>query len=63
MTTTALRRDIKNAIDRLPPERLSSLADFVAFLDRPPLTTRIADAEKAIKAGKGMNWRKVRDDV
>ncbi len=59
MTATTLRRDIKKAVDRLPPERLSSLADFVALLDRPPLVQRILDGEKAIKAGKGVDWRKV----
>jgi hypothetical protein len=63
MSTAQLRREIKKAIDRLPPDRLDSLADYVAFLDRPPLRTRIARAEKALSARKGVNWRKVRRDV
>ena len=63
MTTVELRRKIKKAIDRLPPKRLESLADYVAFLNRPPITQRLTDAEKAIVAGKGVNWRKVRSDV
>ena len=63
MTTTQLRREIKKAIDRLPAERLQSLADFVLFLNRPPLAARLKDAEKAITAGKGVNWCKVRADV
>jgi hypothetical protein len=63
MSTAQLRRKIKSAIDHLPPKRLESLADYVQFLNRPPLTERLAAAEKAIAAGKGVNWRKVRSDV
>ena len=63
MSTVELRRKIKKAVDRLPPNRLEFLSDFVQFLNRPPLTERLAAAEKAIAAGKGVNWRKVRSDV
>jgi len=63
MTTVQLRREIKKAVDRLPPERLSSLAEFVSFLDSTALRKRLSEAEKAIAAGKGVNWRKVRADV
>lgn len=63
MSTTELRREIKKAVDRLPRERLSSLADYVDFLTRPALEQRVAAAEKAIASGKGTNWRKVRSDV
>ena len=63
MSTTELRRTIKKAIDNLPPKRLESLADYVAFLTRPPITQRLAAAEKALAYGKGVNWRKVRSDV
>ena len=63
MSTVELRRQIKSEIDRLPPKRLESLADYVRFLNRPPLIERVAAAEKAIAAGKGVNWRKVRADV
>ena len=63
MSTVELRRRIKKEIDRLPPRRLESLADYVAYLTRPPLTQRLAAAEKAIASGKGVNWRKVRTDV
>jgi hypothetical protein len=63
MTEALLRREIKKAIDRLPADRLSSLADYVAFLDRPTLRERIKKAERDLKAGKGVGWRKVRDDV
>jgi hypothetical protein len=60
MSTTELRREIKKAVDRLSPERLASLADYVHFLTRPPLEQRVAAAERAIAAGKGVNWCEVR---
>jgi hypothetical protein len=63
MSTTELRREIKKAVDRLPPDRLESLADFVAFLNRPSIAQRLAAAETAVAAGKGVKWRKVRADV
>jgi hypothetical protein len=63
MSTIELRREIKKAVDRMPVDRLPSLADFVDFLTRPVLAERIAAAEKAIATGKGVNWRKVRTDV
>ena len=59
-TTAQLRRKIKSAVDRLPPKRLASLADYVRFLNQPPLIDRVAAAEKSIASGKGVNWRKVR---
>jgi hypothetical protein len=63
MSTVEMRREIKKVIDRLPPERLASLADYVHFLTHPALKHRLADAERAIATGKGVNWRKVRSDV
>jgi hypothetical protein len=63
MSTVELRRKIKKAIDRVPPKRLESLADFVAFLNRPALSERLKEAERAIASGRGVNWRKVRSDV
>jgi hypothetical protein len=63
MSSVELRRQIKKAVDRIPPDRLESLADYVIFLNRPPLARRLQDAEKAISSGKGVNWRKVRSDV
>jgi hypothetical protein len=63
MSTVELRRQIKSAVDRLPPKRLASLADYVRFLNQPALIDRITTAEKAIASGKGINWRKVRSDV
>ena len=63
MPRTPLRREIKKAIDRVPEERLASLADYVAFLNRPSLKEQVEKAEREFKAGKGVNWRKVRPDV
>ena len=63
MTDALLRREIKKAIDRLPVDRLSSVADYVAFLNLPTLRLRIEQAERDLKANKGVNWREVRDDV
>jgi hypothetical protein len=63
MSSVKLRREIKQAVDRIPVERLESLADFVSFLTRPSLMQRIEIAERQIKAGKGVAWRKVRSDV
>ena len=63
MSNTTLRQQIKKALDQLPADRLASVADYVAFLTRPPLAKRVALAEKQLRAGKGSNWRKVRNDV
>ena len=63
MSNLVLRREIKKAIDCLPGDRLTSLADFVAFLSRPTLTQQVEAAERDLKANKGVNWRKVRRDV
>jgi len=63
MSNAQLRRQIKKDVDRLPPDRLGSLADYVAFLVRPPLMSRVAQAERDLAEGKGVNWRKVRRNV
>lgn len=63
MSETLLRRELKKSIDRIPHDRLASLADFIAFLARPTLTQQIQAAERDLKANKGVDWRKVRRDV
>ena len=63
MSQTQVRREIKKAIDELPSDRLASLADYIAFLNRPTLRQQIEKAEADLKANKGVNWRKVRSDV
>lgn len=63
MSNVKLRAQIKKAVDRVAPERLASLADYVSFLTRPSLAQRLASAQKAVASGKVTNWRKVRSDV
>ncbi|MFN0053421.1 MAG: hypothetical protein ACKV0T_14655 [Planctomycetales bacterium] len=63
MTETLLRREIKKAIDRLPVDRLTSLADYIAFLTHPSIGTQIEQAERDLQAGRGVEWRQVRTDV
>ena len=63
MTQTQVRREIKKAVDQLPSERLASLADYIAFLNRPTLRQQFQKSEADLKANRGVNWRKVRDDV
>lgn len=63
MSTVELRRKLKKEIDRVPPSRLASLAEYIQFLNHPPIADRLLTAKKAIAAGKGVNWRKVRTDV
>jgi hypothetical protein len=63
MTTADLRKEIKKAIDQLPPDRLLSLADYVHFLERPALAQRLKTAKKEIASGRGTSWRKMRADV
>lgn len=63
MSTAELRKEIKRSIDQIPSDRLLSLAEFVGFLARPPVKDRIAKAEREFASGKGVPWRKVRQDV
>ena len=63
MTTSELRKELKKTIDRLPPERLASLADYVHFLERPSLEDRIRESERQISKGNGTPWREVRADA
>lgn len=63
MNAALLRREIKKAIDHLPLDRLASVADFVAFLNRPTLGQQIEKGERDLTENKGVNWREVSDDV
>ena len=60
MTESFLRREIQKAIDRLPVDRLASLADTIAFLNHPTVGQRLENAERDLKADKGVNWHMVR---
>jgi hypothetical protein len=63
MSTAELRREIKQLVDKLPPDRLESLADYAQSLNRAPLDKRLKAAEKSLASGKSKSWRKVRKDV
>ena len=62
MTSTELRREIKKLVDRVPPERLQSLLDYVHFLRYSEMSSRLTDAEREISGGKGQNWRTIRNE-
>jgi hypothetical protein len=76
MTTAQLRTKAKQRLDHLPAGQVKVAAEFLAFLDDrasdeataellriPGLLESVRRAEKEIAAGKGVEWRKVRDDV
>ena len=63
MSSPKLRQQIKKAVDRVPTERLQSLAEYIQFLSRPPLVHLVERAEKAITTGQSVPWRSVRDDL
>lgn len=63
MTTGQLRKHIQKAVKAVPPDRLATLAEYVDFLSRTPLRKQIAKSERDLAAGKGVNWRTVRNDV
>ncbi|MGH2574706.1 MAG: hypothetical protein ACRDFC_03290 [Ignavibacteria bacterium] len=77
MTTTQLKRNITKRISKLPPKKLAVVNDFVKYLsdaeninqatkelyEIPGLEEEIAFAKKEFKENKGVNWRKVRNDI
>ena len=63
MTESNMRLEIKKAVDQLAVEKLTSVADYIAFLNRPTLGQQIEQAERDLNVNKGVDWRKVRDDV
>lgn len=60
MSTLELRRQAKQSIDELPPERLRSAVDFLGYLRsetqvapaRPRLAARLAQAKDDVAADK-----------
>lgn len=71
-----LRRRAKELIEVLEPESLPMAVQFLAFLEDqeceaatkeleriPGLVERVRKAERGIAAGKGVDWRKVRQDI
>lgn len=74
MTTTALKKNIKKAVDKFPPASTRLLFDFVKYLKdkkaeiedsfkelaSPKLLKSIADGRKAYKAGRVIPYAKSR---
>ncbi len=63
MSSIELRREIKKAVDRIPPARSGRLRTTSNFSYAQRSARRLSEAEKAIKSGNGGPWRKVRQDV
>ena len=75
MSVVQLRQRVKKQVDKLPTADLRSAAKFIAMLSsarRPSAADlrKIANMQKAIAqarrdfaAGRGVEWRSVRDDV
>ncbi len=76
MTTAERREAAKAALDKLPPDKLKVAVEFLRYLEErasdeateellkiPGLLEDVREGEKEIAAGKGTDWRKVRQDV
>lgn len=76
MSTTEMKRKIRQAADLLPPEKLAKLTEYAGRLVKgsPQLSAddkrkiasmkrSIAKAERDFAQGKGVNWREIRRDV
>jgi hypothetical protein len=76
MTTTEIRHQIEEYIDRLSPERLKVAADFLAYLAEresqeateellniPGFMESFEKAKQDIAAGNSINWRSIRRDA
>jgi hypothetical protein len=76
MTTIEIRHQIKEYIDRLSPERLKVVVDFLAYLVEresqeateellkiPGLINTLEKAEAEIPTGRYQNWRNINRDV
>ena len=76
MNTLEIRRQVKQYVDQLSPERLRVAADFLAYLaeresdeatkellEIPGFVGAFEKAKQSVTDGKLTDWRKVRDDV
>lgn len=76
MNTTKVRNQLKEYIDKLSPEKLTLVADFLQNLDTkeamdateeliniPDFKSAFEKANQEIKEGKVKNWRDIRNDV
>jgi hypothetical protein len=76
MTTAQLRKQAKDRLDSLPPDKVRVAAEFLDYLDTaasrdateellkiPGLLQDVEEASEQIKKGRLKDWRKVRKDV
>ena len=76
MTTAQLRKQAKERLDALPPDKIRVAAEFLNYLDTaasqdataellkiPGLLDEAKEAANDIKKGRFTSWRKVRKDV
>ena len=74
MTTLQLRKQAKERLDSLPPDKVRVAAEFLGYLETaasrdataellkvPGLLRDAKDASGHIKSGRGKDWRKVRN--
>ena len=76
MTPAEQRKAARETLDGLPPDKVKVAVEFLRYLEEraseeateellkiPGLLQDVRKAEKEIAAGKGIEWRKVRQDV
>jgi hypothetical protein len=76
MTTAQLRKQAKEHLDSLPPDKVRVAVEFLGYLDSaasrdataellkvPGLLQDVEAVADQIKRGRTKNWRKVRKDV
>jgi hypothetical protein len=76
MTTAQLRKQAKERLDGLPPDKVRVAAEFLDYLDTaasrdataellkmPGVLEDAQEAPSQIKSGRFKDWRKVRKDV
>ena len=75
MNTTQIRNEVKSYIDKLSPEKLEIVREFLKdlqeeeidateeLLNIPGFESAFKRANQQIKEGKVRDWREIRDDV
>jgi len=76
MTTAQLRKQAKERLDALPPDKIRVAVEFLNYLDSaasrdataellkmPGLLDDVKEAAGDVKKGRFTDWRKVRKDV
>lgn len=76
MTTAELRKNAKDRLDSLPPDKVRVAAEFLEYLETaasrdateellkiPGILEDVEEASEQIKKEAGKNWREARQDV